>query len=135
MRTAPGHPSLNTLKSHSHCDKCKVHFNILKGRCVNAEEHCGPGFFKPDKPLISSQFAFRFHGWPVCLSAHHGPRVQDSRATIQQKTSPVTSQICAESALFSFGRFCPYGKLRYGEKDTRWTSNNKMQYLAQNILI
>jgi hypothetical protein len=117
MRTAPGHSSLNTLKSRSHCDKCKVHFNVLKGRCVNAEEHSGPGFFKPDKPLISSQFAFRFHGWPVCLSAHRGPHVQDNRASIQQKMSPVTSQRHAESS--SFGTFHLYGKLQGGLQTTK----------------
>lgn len=66
-----------------------LHF---KRRRVLTLGHHWARFLTPDKPLISSQFAFRFHGWPVCPSAHFRPPGQDGRAGIQQETSPVNLQ-------------------------------------------
>lgn len=85
-----GRSILRALKNHSHCEKHRMYFYILKKRYVNTENTMGTGFLRPDKPLISSQFAFIFHSWPVCPSCHYRPPVQGSRASVQQETSSVT---------------------------------------------
>lgn len=55
-----------------------------------------------------------------------------TQASIQQEMSPVTSQIHAESVLSSLVDFAHMES--YSGKDTRRTSNNKIQYLGQDVL-